>query len=84
MSKNITQTNSTKNPTLTTLLTLFFGWSGLHLFYLGRWGKGILYLVTLGFFGYGWLYDFIKAIGGKLYDGKGLPVTNRVVHYSIS
>ena len=84
MSKNITQTNSTKSQTLTTLLTLFLGFAGIHLFYIGRYGKGILYLLTFGLLGYGWLYDIIKAIGGKLYDGKGLPVTNRVVHYSIS
>lgn len=81
--KKIINDKSSKNPTLTTLLALFFGWSGLHLFYLGRWGKGILYLVTFGLFCYGWLYDVIKAIGGNLYDGKGLPVTNRVNTYTI-
>ena len=82
--KKITNDKSSKNPTLTTILALFFGWSGLHLFYLGRWGKGILYLITLGFFGYGWLYDVIKSINGSLIDGNGLPVTNRVNTYSIS
>ena len=84
MSKNITQTKSTKSQTLTTILALFLGFTGIHLFYIGRYGKGILYLLTFGLFCYGWLYDIIKAVGGKLHDGDGLPVTDKVVHYSIS
>jgi TM2 domain-containing membrane protein YozV len=31
---------------------------GLHRFYLGRWGTGILYLLTLGLLGIGLVYDF--------------------------
>jgi TM2 domain-containing membrane protein YozV len=39
------------------LLLTFFGWLGFHRFYLGKWGTGLLYLVSLGLFGLGWLYD---------------------------
>ncbi len=39
---------------LQTLLGLF----GVHRFYMGKWATGLLYLVSGGLFGIGWLYDF--------------------------
>lgn len=41
------------------LLLIFFGWLGAHRYYLGRWKTGLLYMVSLGFFGYGILFDLI-------------------------
>lgn len=41
------------------LLLTFLGVFGLHRFYLGKWGTGLLYLVTLGLLGFGVLYDFL-------------------------
>jgi TM2 domain-containing membrane protein YozV len=40
------------------ILLTFLGVFGVHRFYLGKWGTGILYLVTLGLFGIGLIYDF--------------------------
>ena len=40
------------------ILLTFLGVFGIHRFYLGKWGTGILYLVTLGIFGIGLIYDF--------------------------
>ena len=37
----------------------FFGFAGLHRFYLGKFGSGILYLMTWGLFGFGTIYDAI-------------------------
>ena len=31
---------------------------GIHQFYMGKWGTAIIYLVTLGIFGIGLIYDF--------------------------
>lgn len=40
------------------ILLTFLGAFGVHRFYLGKWGTGILYLLTLGLLGLGVLYDF--------------------------
>ena len=40
------------------ILLTFLGVFGIHRFYLGKWVTGILYLVTLGIFGIGLIYDF--------------------------
>jgi len=41
------------------LLLTFFGVLGVHRFYMGKWGTGLLYLVSLGLLGVGYLYDFL-------------------------
>ena len=41
------------------LLLTFLGVLGVHRFYMGKWGTGLLYLLTLGLFGFGILYDFL-------------------------
>jgi TM2 domain-containing membrane protein YozV len=40
------------------ILLTFLGFLGIHRFYQGKWGTGLLYLVTLGLFGLGLLYDY--------------------------
>jgi TM2 domain-containing membrane protein YozV len=39
------------------LLLAFLGVFGVHRMYIGKWLSGILYLLTLGFFGIGVIYD---------------------------
>lgn len=41
------------------LLAIFTGLLGGHCFYLGQHVKGVLYLVTLGFFGIGVVIDLV-------------------------
>ena len=40
------------------LLLTFLGVLGIHRMYLGKWITGILYLLTCGLLGLGYLYDY--------------------------
>ena len=40
------------------LLHTFLGVFGIHRMYMGKWLTGILYLLTGGLLGFGYLYDF--------------------------
>ena len=54
------------------ILCIFLGLIGVHRFYLGYTGLGILYLFTFGLCGIGWLIDLILLIipGGLTPKGK--------------
>jgi TM2 domain-containing membrane protein YozV len=49
--------------TVAWLLLTFLGWLGAHRFYQGKWITAILYLLTVGVFGLGILYDFLTLNG---------------------
>ncbi len=44
--------------TLAWVLLTFLGLLGIHRMYMGKWLTGIVYLLTGGIFGVGYLYDF--------------------------
>ena len=65
---------SAKDKLTALLLCIFLGGIGVHHFYVGRVGYGILYLFTFGLFGIGVVVDIILIATGSYKDQFGLPV----------
>lgn len=65
---------SPKSRTVALLLAIFLGCLGVHRFYLGKIGTGIVWLLTGGCLGIGWLIDIILIACGSMRDGYGALV----------
>ncbi len=52
-----------KSKLVAYLLWFFLGALGVHKFYLGKVGMGLLYMFTLGLFGIGLLVDLFTLAG---------------------
>ena len=59
-------------PTL--LLCYFLGVLGVHRFYAGKIGTGILMILTLGGFGFWIIVDMVMIAVGSFKDGRGLLI----------
>ena len=66
---------SPKSRLATLLLLLLLG-LGLQRFYVGKWGTGILYLITLAGFGIWFVVDLVLILVGSFTDKQGRVVTN--------
>lgn len=65
---------SPKSRLVALLLCVFLGSLGIHRFYVGKIGTGVIWLLTLGCFGVGWLVDIILIACGSFSDSAGLLV----------
>lgn len=65
---------SDKSKGTAAVLCFFFGALGIHRFYVGKIGTGILWMLTLGFAGLGVLIDFIMIICGSFKDKYGAVI----------
>ena len=67
---------SPKSRLAAALLAWFLGVLGIHRFYVGKVGTGILMLVTLGGLGIWALIDFIVILVGSFKDKEGRRLIN--------
>lgn len=59
---------SRKSKGVALILCIFLGYFGVHYFYIGKTGMGLLYLFTLGLFGIGWVIDIFRIASGSFRD----------------
>ena len=62
---------SRKSRWIAFILCLFLGQIGVHRFYAGKVGTGLIWLFTGGFFGIGWILDLLRILLGHFRDGDG-------------
>ncbi len=65
------EVSSQKSWWVVFITALFFGYFGVHRFYAGKIGTGVLWLFTIGIFAAGWIVDIILVLLGRFTDGQG-------------
>lgn len=72
--ENYVTVSSEKSKKTALILCACGGFLGLHHFYVGNIGKGLLYMFTAGLFVFGWIGDIIKISTGSFRDNANAPL----------
>ncbi len=67
---------SLKSRAVAAILAWFLGIFGIHRFYVGKTGTGILMIVTLGGVGVWAIIDFVMIVVGRFKDSEGKVLFN--------
>lgn len=57
------------------IMCFLFGMFGVHRFIVGKVGTGIIWLLTGGIFGIGWIVDLIMILCGVFTDKEGQKIS---------
>lgn len=71
---NYTTVTSDKSKKTALILCALGGFFGLHQYYVGKIGTGLLYTFTGVLFLAGWALDLIKIATGAFKDNAGAPL----------
>ena len=74
--KTVDPNASPKSRLITLLLCIFVGGLGIHRFYVGKIGTGILQILTVGGLGIWALIDLIMIVVGAFKDKDGRKLVN--------
>jgi restriction system protein len=72
--RNYTTNTSDKSKMMALILCFLGGGMGLHYFYVGRIKTGLIRMITLNFFGIGWIIDMVTIVVGGFRDNVGVPL----------
>lgn len=67
---------SPKSRLAAAILAWFLGFLGIHRFYVGKVGTGVLMILTLGGLGVWLLIDFVMILVGSFKDKEGRRLNN--------
>lgn len=67
---------SPKSRLIALLLCIFLGFFGVHRYYIGKIGTGIIWTLTAGCIYIGWIVDIILIACGKMTDSNGDLILN--------